>query len=54
MMMVNARLRPGNTADLSSYKPFMQQTFEWVLVNHKIGLVQADSGFYSDGLHAPL
>lgn len=49
-MVANAWMRPGNTADLSNYKPFLQETFHQVLLNQKISLVRADSGFYADNL----
>ncbi len=44
-MVTNAWLRPGNTADSSSCKLFMQETFEQALKGKKIGLVSANSGF---------
>ena len=46
-MIANAWLRPGNTADSSSCKEFMKETFEQILANKKVGLVRADSGFYT-------
>ena len=49
-LVANAWLRPGDTADISSYEPFMRETFDQVLVDHTVGLVRADSGFYSDDL----
>ncbi|NEP63672.1 MAG: IS1380 family transposase [Symploca sp. SIO2G7] len=49
-MVANAWLRPGNTADSSSCREFMQETFEGVLKDKKVGLVRADSGFYTQGL----
>lgn len=49
-MVANAWLRPGNTADSSSCKEFMQETFNTVLKDKKVGLVRADSGFYTDEL----
>jgi len=49
-MVANAWLRPGNTADSSSCKTFMQETFDQVLKDKKIGLVRADSGFYTEEL----
>jgi len=49
-MVANAWLRPGNTADNSSCKIFMQETFDEVLKDKKIGLVRADSGFYTEEL----
>lgn len=49
-MVANAWLRPGNTADSSSCKAFMQETFNDVLKDKNIGLVRADSGFYTEEL----
>lgn len=47
-MIANAWLRPGNTADSSSCVEFMQETFEQILKDKTIGLVRADSGFYTE------
>ncbi len=49
-MVANAWLRPGNTADSSSCKSFMQETFDQALKGKKVGLVRADSGFYTEEL----
>ncbi len=49
-MVANAWLRPGNTADSSSCKEFMEETFNEVLKDKRIGLVRADSGFYTQEL----
>ena len=49
-MVANAWLRPGNTADSSNCKAFMQETFNEVLKDKHIGLVRADSGFYTEEL----
>jgi hypothetical protein len=49
-MVANVWLRPGNTADSSSCKAFMQETFDDVLKDKRIGLVRADSGFYTEEL----
>lgn len=49
-MVANAWLRPGNTADSSSCKLFMQETFDEALKGKKVGLVRADSGFYTEEL----
>lgn len=49
-MVANAWLRPGNTADSSSCKAFMQETFKEVLKDKRVGLVRADSGFYTQQL----
>ena len=47
-MVANAWLRPGNTADSSSCVEFMQETFGHILKDKKVGLVRADSGFYTE------
>lgn len=49
-MVANAWLRPGNTADSSSCKAFMEETFNTILKDKKVGLVRADSGFYNEEL----
>lgn len=49
-MVANAWLRPGNTADSSSCKAFMEETFDQALKGKRIGLVRADSGFYTEEL----
>ena len=49
-MVANEWLRPGNTADSSSCKAFMQETFNEVLKDKQVGLVRADSGFYTEEL----
>ena len=49
-MVANAWLRPGNTADSSSCKAFMEETFDLALKGKRIGLVRADSGFYTEEL----
>jgi len=49
-MVANAWLRPGNTADSSGCKEFMQETFNTVLKDKHVGLVRADSGFYTEEL----
>ncbi len=49
-MVANAWLRSGDSVSLSSYKAFLQETFEEVLQDHPIGLVRADSGFYANEL----
>jgi hypothetical protein len=49
-MVANAWLRPGNTADSSSCKSFMEETFKEALKGKKVGLVRADSGFYTEEL----
>jgi hypothetical protein len=45
--VANAWLRPGNTADSSSCKSFLEETFNEVLKSQDVGLLRADSGFYS-------
>jgi hypothetical protein len=45
-MVINAWMRPGNTASLSSCEEFLKETFE-ILKHKTIGLMRADSGFYS-------
>ena len=47
-MVVNTWLCPGNTADLSNYRSFLDETFS-ILSNKKVGLVRADSGFFANG-----
>ena len=49
-MVANAWLRPGDTAASSSCREFMEETFKEVLKDKKIGLVRADSGFYTEEL----
>ncbi len=49
-MVANAWLRPGNTADSSNCKAFMRETFHEALKSKKVGLVRADSGFYTEEL----
>lgn len=46
-MVANAWLRPGNTAASSNCKAFMEETFQQVLKDKRVGLVRADSGFYT-------
>ena len=47
-MVANAWLRPGNTADSSNCKAFMEETFTHTLRSKNVGLVRADSGFYTE------
>ncbi len=47
-MVANAWLRPGNTADSSSCEEFLQETLNHALKGHKVGLIRADSGFYTE------
>ncbi|TRX48069.1 IS1380 family transposase [Fulvivirga sp. M361] len=49
-MVANAWLRPGNTAASSSCRAFMEETFKQALVGQKVGLVRADSGFYTEDI----
>jgi len=46
-MVVNAWMRPGNTVSLSNYRAFLDETFG-ILADKKVGLVRADSGFFSN------
>ena len=46
-MVANAWMRSGNTSDLNNYSNFLDETFDICLKDHKVGLVRADSGFYS-------
>ncbi len=46
-MVANAWLRPGNTSALSNCNGFIDETFE-ILKNKTVGLIRADSGFYSN------
>jgi hypothetical protein len=48
MMVANAWLRPGNTAASSYCVAFMQETFQKCLPSKVVGLVRADSGFYTE------
>lgn len=49
-MVANAWLRPGNTAASSSCVAFMQETFDKCLEGKTVGLVRADSGFYTEDI----
>ena len=49
-MVANAWLRPGNTAASSSCEEFMEETFQEALKGQKVGLVRADSGFYTEDI----
>lgn len=49
-MVANAWLRPGNTATSSSCVDFMRETFDMCLSGKKVGLVRADSGFYTEDI----
>ncbi len=47
-MVANAWMRAGNTSDLNNYDAFLNETFDVALKDKEIGLVRADSGFYSN------
>jgi hypothetical protein len=47
-MVANAWLRPGNTAANSNCVEFMRETFQRCLLSKNVGLVRADSGFYTE------
>jgi Transposase DDE domain group 1 len=53
-MVANAWLRPGNTAASSNCVEFMRETFDEALDGVKVGLVRADSGFYTDAILSAL
>src|SRR5262245_23303618 len=44
-MVVNAWLRPGNTADASNAENFLGEVLQVMGKRHRIGLLRADSGF---------
>lgn len=46
-MVANAWVRPGNTADSSNCEAFLQETLHHALAHQKVGLLRADSGFYT-------
>lgn len=48
--VANAWLRPGNTADSSSCQEFLLETLSHALVKQKVGLLRADSGFYTQDI----
>lgn len=48
--VANAWLRPGNTADNSSCQEFLFETLNHALSKQKVGLLRADSGFYTQGI----
>jgi len=47
-MVANVWMRAGNTSDLNNYDAFLTETFDVALKDKEIGLVRADSGFYSN------
>jgi hypothetical protein len=53
-MVANAWLRPGNTAACSNCVEFMRETFDQALEGVKVGLVRADSGFYTNQILSAL
>ena len=53
-MAVNAWLRPGNTAACSNCEAFFDETFDEALKGQEVGLVRADSGFYTESLLSKL
>jgi hypothetical protein len=53
-MVANAWLRPGNTAACSHCVEFMRETFDEALAGVKVGLVRADSGFYTNDILSAL
>lgn len=53
-MVANAWLRPGNTAASSNCVEFLRETFDAVLAKVKVGLVRADSGFYTNEILSDL
>ena len=53
-MVANAWLRPGNTAACSNCVEFMRETFDEALQGVKVGLVRADSGFYTNEILSAL
>ena len=49
-MVANAWLRPGNTADSRSCEALLQETLNHTRKDQKVGLLRADSGFYTQGI----
>lgn len=49
-MVANAWVRPGNTADSSNCEAFLQETLHHALAGQKVGLLRADSGFYTESI----
>lgn len=49
-MVANAWLRPGNTADSSNCEAFLKETLHHALLGQKVGLLRADSGFYTTNI----
>ena len=48
--VANAWVRPGNTADSSNCEAFLQETLPHALAGQRIGLLRADSGFYTENI----
>ena len=49
-MVANAWVRPGNTADSSNCEAFLQETLPYALAGQRVGLLRADSGFYTESI----
>lgn len=49
-MVANAWVRPGDTADSSNCEAFLKETLHHALAGQKVGLLRADSGFYTDSI----
>jgi len=49
-MVANAWVRPGNTADSSNCEAFLQETLHHALAGQQVGLLRADSGFYTESI----
>ena len=49
-MVANSWLRPGDVASSTDCVEFMKETFEDCLDGKKVGLVRADSGFYTEDI----
>ena len=47
-MVANAWLRSGDSTDINNIENFLDETLNIALKDKKIGLVKADSGFYSN------
>jgi len=49
-MVANAWVRPGNTADSSNCEAFLHETLHHALAGQRVGLLRADSGFYTENI----
>ena len=49
-MVANAWVRPGNTVDSSNCLAFLQETLHHALIGQSVGLLRADSGFYTQSI----